>query len=304
MRTTSLLLTLAYAATLVMGRPTTTTSTTDAAKATETSSASSGQVEIFEHCNRPGVFALTFDDGPDKYSWALAKTLKEQGVKATFFLNGENSVNVLGDSTMTDEGEKTYLEVIKHYYDSGHEVASHTLKHMNLVGLTEDQVKEQMNKQSDIIYKAIGKRVRLMRPPEGVIDDVSSKVLSELGYYDIMWDVDTKDWEHKGLAAEQARIREVMDKDVANKTMGHIALEHDIHEDTVNTLVPWFVDYVKQKGYEFVTVSDCIGVEPYFEDANSTTTADASAATVDYNELAHGSVASADSNPTTTIASN
>ncbi|KAF1798398.1 carbohydrate esterase family 4 protein [Mucor lusitanicus] len=300
MRTASLLLTLAYAATLVMGRPTT---TTDAAKATETSS--SGQVQVFEHCNRPGVFALTFDDGPDKYSWGLAKTLQEQGVKATFFLNGENSVNVLSDSTMTDDGEKTYLEVIKHYYDSGHEVASHTLKHMNLVGLTEEQVKEQMNKQSDIIYKAIGKRVRLMRPPEGVIDDVSSKVLSELGYYDIMWDVDTKDWEHKGLKAEQARIREVMDKDVANKTMGHIALEHDIHEDTVKTLVPWFVDYVKQKGYEFVTVSDCIGVEPYFGDANSTTTtADASAATEDYNELAHGSVASADSSPITTTPTN
>lgn len=91
MRTTSLLLTLAYAATLVMGRPTTTT-TTDAAKATETSS--SGEVEVFTQCNRPGVFALTFDDGPDKYSWGLAQTLKDQGIKATFFLNGENSVYV------------------------------------------------------------------------------------------------------------------------------------------------------------------------------------------------------------------
>lgn len=93
MRTTSLLLTLAYAATLVMGRPTTTTTTTDAAKATETSS-SSGEVEVFTQCNRPGVFALTFDDGPDKYSWGLAQTLKDQGIKATFFLNGENSVYV------------------------------------------------------------------------------------------------------------------------------------------------------------------------------------------------------------------
>lgn len=92
MRTASLLLTLAYAATLVMGRPTTTTTS---AEATETSSSSSsGQVEVFEHCNRPGVFALTFDDGPDKYSWGLAKTLKDQGIKATFFLNGENSVYV------------------------------------------------------------------------------------------------------------------------------------------------------------------------------------------------------------------
>lgn len=53
---------------------------------------------------------------------------------------------------------KTYIEVIKQYYDAGHEVASHTLEHKNLVGMTEEEVKRQMNEQSDIIFKAIGKR--------------------------------------------------------------------------------------------------------------------------------------------------
>jgi peptidoglycan/xylan/chitin deacetylase (PgdA/CDA1 family) len=51
--------------------------------------------------------------------------------------------------------------VIKHYHDAGHEIASHTLKHQNLVGLTEEQVKEQMNSLSDIIFQAIGKRPAL-----------------------------------------------------------------------------------------------------------------------------------------------
>lgn len=55
---------------------------------------SSDQVEIYTQCNRPGVFALTFDDGPEKYSWGLAKSLNEQGIKATFFINGDNSVQV------------------------------------------------------------------------------------------------------------------------------------------------------------------------------------------------------------------
>ncbi|KAI9487313.1 MAG: hypothetical protein EXX96DRAFT_646997 [Benjaminiella poitrasii] len=264
MRVTALAITLAYTASLVAGYPTKTKTST--APAPTSTVDDSDQVKIYTHCNRTGVFALTFDDGPDKYSWGLAKTLKEQGVKATFFLNGANSVNVLEDSTMTEDGQKTYLEVIKHYYDSGHEIASHTLRHTNLVGLTEDEVREEMNKQSDIIYKAIGKRPALMRPPEGVIDKVSGKVLKELGYSDVMWDVDTKDWEHKGLKAEQARVRAIMDDDIANVTMGHIALEHDIHEDTVKNLVPWFIEYVKKKGYEFVTVSDCIGVSPYLED--------------------------------------
>lgn len=111
-----------------------------------------------------------------------------------------------------------------------------------------------------------------MRPPEGVVDAVSSKVLQELGYHNILWDVDTKDWEHKGLASEQHLVKAIMDKDVANKTLGHIGLEHDIHEDTVKTLVPWITKYVKDKGLTFVTVSDCIGVAPYQNDGNSTTT--------------------------------
>jgi peptidoglycan/xylan/chitin deacetylase (PgdA/CDA1 family) len=65
---------------------------------------------------------------------------------------------VLNQSTNTTDGMKTYLEVIKQYYDAGHEIASHTLEHKNLVGMTEEQVQEQMNKQSDIIFQAIGKR--------------------------------------------------------------------------------------------------------------------------------------------------
>lgn len=79
MRTTSLFLTLAYVASMVMARPT--------IRAEPAESHVS-----YSSCNRPGVFALTFDDGPDKYSWGLAKTLHDQGIKATFFINGANSV--------------------------------------------------------------------------------------------------------------------------------------------------------------------------------------------------------------------
>ena len=181
--------------------------------------------------------------------------------------------DVLNDSTTTADGQKTYLEVIKEYYDNGHEIASHTLSHKNLVGLSEEEVKQQLNDQSDIIYKAIGKRIRGFRPPEGVLDKVSSKVLKDLDYYNVLWDIDTKDWQKKGLADEQSKVKAVLDKDVANKTMGHISLEHDIHEATVNTLVPWLTKYVQEKGLSFVTVSDCVGEAPYHADANSTTEA-------------------------------
>jgi peptidoglycan/xylan/chitin deacetylase (PgdA/CDA1 family) len=50
------------------------------------------------------------------------------------------------------------MEVIKHYYDMGHEVASHTYEHKELQGLSEQEIEYQMNTESDIIFKAIGKR--------------------------------------------------------------------------------------------------------------------------------------------------
>lgn len=101
-----------------------------------------------------------------------------------------------------------------------------------------------------------------MRPPEGALDDNASRVLKQLGYSNVMWDVDTKDWELRGLATEQSIVQTIMDVDTPT-TLGHIGLLHDIHPTTVNTLVPWITQYVRQKGLQFVTVSDCIGVAAY-----------------------------------------
>lgn len=149
--------------------------------------------------------------------------------------------------------------------------------------MTVEEVEYQMNTQSDIIFKAIGKRPALMRPPEGETDEVSDKVLKDLGYHNVLWDIDTNDWRKLGLAAQQKEVNNVLNDDVVNVTNGHISLEHDIHEDTVTTLVPWLTKYVKSKGYTFVPISECIGVEPYQPDENSsvadnTTLTDASAA--------------------------
>lgn len=66
--------------------------------------------------------------------------------------------DVESDSVSTSDGEKGYMEIIKHIYDMGHEVASHTYEHKVLSDLSEEEIEYQMNKQSDIIFEAIGKR--------------------------------------------------------------------------------------------------------------------------------------------------
>jgi peptidoglycan/xylan/chitin deacetylase (PgdA/CDA1 family) len=229
-----------------------------------TSTGNGDLVTSYTHCNRPGVFALTFDDGPFQYSWDLAKYLHSKNVKATFFTNGDNFVkDIRTATTTTSDGSKSYLDVLKYYHELGHEIASHTYQHRNLKGLSDDQVQYQMNQQSDLIFDAIGQRPALMRPPEGELDDAASRVLKTLGYSSIMWDVDTKDYEFKGLVTEEGMVRDVVETDVAGQTPGHISLQHDVHESSAKELTPWMIDYITSKNYTFVTVSDCLGLPAY-----------------------------------------
>ncbi|KAI8985882.1 hypothetical protein BDB01DRAFT_720717, partial [Pilobolus umbonatus] len=217
---------------------------------------------IYIGCNRPNVVALTFDDGPYIYSWDLAKQLHDAGVKATFFINGINWVDVQTGTTSTSDGEKTYMEVIKHYHSLGHEIGSHTYQHKPLIGLSEEEVRYQMDTQSDIIYKAIGKRPALMRPPTGQVDDSALSTLNELGYSIVNWNLDTRDWESHSIGVEKSNYLLTLDNGSSN-TNGFIALQHEVFEQTVEELVPWVIEYVKSKKFSFVTTSSCIGRPAY-----------------------------------------
>lgn len=44
---------------------------------------------MIQNC-KPGYVAITYDDGPNVYTSELVKLLDSKGVKATFFVNGDN----------------------------------------------------------------------------------------------------------------------------------------------------------------------------------------------------------------------
>ncbi|KAI7851006.1 hypothetical protein BDC45DRAFT_427227, partial [Circinella umbellata] len=197
---------------------------------------------------------LTFDDGPHIFTYDLANELSKNGVKATFFINGDNY------HKLTDPAPNsgTYGDVVKHSYSLGHQIASHTYSHKNLDKLTESQVRSEMTKNSDAIYKAIGKRPAFMRPPEGAYKDETRRILGELGYTMVMWDIDVLDWSSNGLSAQQKIY-----KDALASGGGHIALQHDVYETTAKKLAPWIIKYAKEQGYQFVTVAECAGTAAY-----------------------------------------
>src|SRR6185503_11359877 len=81
---------------------------------------------------RPGLIALTFDDGPDsKWTPRILDVLKREHVPGTFFIIGENA--------LTNHG------LLDRLLAEGHEVGNHTYTHPNLGMATERETQLELN---------------------------------------------------------------------------------------------------------------------------------------------------------------
>ena len=97
--------------------------------------------------------AITFDDGPSMCTPALLDGLKERGVKATFFLVGENV--------------ETYPDIVKRIYEEGHLIGNHTYHHVEITKLSDEEAMYEINKTDELIEAITGQRVQYIRPPLG-----------------------------------------------------------------------------------------------------------------------------------------
>ncbi len=182
--------------------------------------------------SRPMV-ALTFDDGPGKYTGRLLDCLEKNDAKATFFMVGSSVAS--------------YKDTVKRMADMGCELGNHSWSHPAFTTLSAAERQSQVSRTNEQIRSAAGKSPTVFRLPYG---DGSSNasVLSSLGMPSIYWSVDTRDWANTGNS--QHTVNAVLDS-VRN---GDIILMHDIHYSTVvaaETIIP----ALKKRGYQLVTVS-------------------------------------------------
>ena len=96
--------------------------------------------------------AITFDDGPNpEYTMKLLEGLKKRGVKATFFVLGE-------------EVER-YPDILKAAYDDGHLIGVHSYQHVNFGQIGDAAALEQVEKTRQAIYDVTGEYTGYIRPP-------------------------------------------------------------------------------------------------------------------------------------------
>ena len=178
--------------------------------------------------------ALTFDDGPNPNTTPVAlELLKKYNAKATFFMVGRS---VAGNE-----------DIIKQVVAEGHQIGNHSWSHPLLTKVTLEQAKSQINDTTEVLKKASGQDVHIMRPPYGGINSAIQAAVSQSF---ILWDVDTLDWKNRNTAS-------IM-KEVQKTQSGSIILMHDIHQTSIDAL-PSVLQYLTEQGFELVTIDELMG---------------------------------------------
>ena len=186
------------------------------------------------------TIAITFDDGPSpKLTPMLLDTLKKRGIKAPFFVVGQNAAE--------------FPDILKREVAEGHEIGNHSWSHPQLNRLSADGVAAQIEKTNAAIRAAIGHDPVLIRPPYGATNaKLDHRFNEQYGMKVILWDVDPLDWKYHNSARVEREI-------LSQTKPGSIILVHDIHATSVAAM-PETLDALIAKGYKFVTVSELIAM--------------------------------------------
>lgn len=190
--------------------------------------------------------ALTFDDGPDnKYTKQVMDILKQNQVKATFFVLGQEV--------------KKYPEVVKQMVYEGHAIGNHSWSHINMARVTPQQLRDQLDATNQAVKQAAGVSPYLVRPPFGNTNGAVTQQLTNWGYQVVLWSVDSRDW--SGIPTEK-----IMSKVRQEMSPGGIILQHSAggrKNDLTNTIqaLPLIIKELKAQGYTFVTVPEMLAAD-------------------------------------------
>ena len=205
--------------------------------------------------NGKKIVFLTFDDGTSKTNTPkVLDILRKEGVKATFFITGQNVEN----------GGKLAEDLIKQEFNEGHAIANHSYSHdckklyPNRT-LDIDAFKADFEKNDKLLKKVLGKyfSTRVIRCPGGYMSwkgmEPLDKYLQDNNMVSLDWTSLNGDAEGGWKNSQQLYNYAV--KTSKGKEMV-VMLMHDTYgkEETVKSL-PGIIKYFKDNGYEFKTLS-------------------------------------------------
>ncbi|MBR1779616.1 MAG: delta-lactam-biosynthetic de-N-acetylase [Clostridia bacterium] len=182
---------------------------------------------------------LTFDAGYENgYTAGILDILKENNVKATFFLVG----NYL----------KTSPDLVKRMLSEGHLVGNHTFNHPDMSKISDPEAfKEEIESLENLYKEVTGHEMKkLYRPPQGKYNEENLKMANDLGYKTFFWSLAYVDW-----IAEKQPTHEQAFKKLSRIHPGAIVLLHSTSK-TNSEILNDLIKKWKEEGYEFGSLEE------------------------------------------------
>lgn len=192
---------------------------------------------------RGGTVALTFDDGPnDPYTTEVLDILKARGVKATFFVIGENAMQ--------------FPDTVRREVAEGMEIGNHTYNHGSVVRAKGRTIEWEIDETQATLRRIAGVEPKWFRPPHGFRDP---RLFSRTRHNDLVvaeWSNMPRDWTCPGADA-------IVERTLEKLKPGDIILLHDgdsvyVGGDRSQTVaaLPRIIDGIQARGLRCVTLSE------------------------------------------------
>ncbi|MFE7271164.1 polysaccharide deacetylase family protein [Streptomyces sp. NPDC057623] len=154
-------------------------------------------------CN--GYVGLTFDDGPSNSTPALLNALTRNGLRATMFNQGQHAA--------------AYPARVKAQVSAGMWVGNHSYTHPHLTQQSQATIDSEISRTQQAVAAAGGGTPKLFRPPYGETNATVRAVEAKYGLTEILWNVDSQDWNGASTDAIVAAAGRL--------TSGQVILMHD-----------------------------------------------------------------------------
>ncbi|MDZ4132920.1 MAG: polysaccharide deacetylase family protein [Dethiobacteria bacterium] len=199
------------------------------------------------------LVAITIDDGAGPE--LIGKTLdhlKEHNVRATFFPMGS--------------WVAYSPDIWKRAVEEGHELGNHTYSHAFLTTISEDRIRDELNRWQEAVDEALGHPYKTLffRPPgmDGFTSAGSSRtkryqeIIADKGMFAVLWDVELV-YALRNEAYTSARVAEHV---LANARGGSIVLLHFTPTDIA--ALPEILSGLRRRGLEPCSLSELLLTEP------------------------------------------
>lgn len=171
----------------------------------------------------------------NEYLEPILHTLRQEGVKATFFLDGS--------------WLKNNVALAKQIQEEGHELSNHAYSHPDMRTLGREAQRGQIVKTESLLKELLGVENKWFAPPSGAYNDATVQIAKEQGLMTVLWTIDTVDWRKPPADAVLQKVRSKLEP-------GALILMHPTA--TTRDSLAGMIDIARERGLAVGTVSETL----------------------------------------------